>query len=1165
MKEILEKKKKEKRVVKYVLRKYTVGVVSVAISVSLISPAASALAVSIQGNEGEAVISQDITNEDNILEDSLMQPIEDESEDKAEVIKDVEEKNVENVEETMEDPLEAAEVVEPIVINEDFTAMTKEALISEEKARELVKSVIGNFKSIQYEDLYDILGANESSLDRFNIINKLKASGIEPSEAEIKKAMRTLYMNRLDLETSFNNVKANLEKELVKIITHSTYAEESYLNKYNKRILLALTYLEKQYSFSFGSESAKDLILYNCGFQQTSNKVLDDVIALGTVSYADLQLKRNLNTYDERIAPITGISNLLDFIQKGVETYTSYSSAEEWFKATSKAWIVEGESKIGETSIYKKMINDSRLKSHIIPLLVVSEDSLYAISTMSTVTYGSIDTYLDKKSDDTKRELKETLKQTAKKQELFLDFWYRISKVNNKLLEGQNIIITDSLLKYGDTGTAESRWSPETGQDALSAVREFIAPLGLYTQFMFADGQAGTDNSVNLFLSKSLTDRGQETYTHEVTHLLDNKVWLNGYGRRTGKGAEAFARGLFESVNNNGGSLLTEPIFNLNLSYELGEERIQNQSPERFQSESDLKQYMQGLMDVIYTLDYIEAKSSLSKTAEEKAILYNELELTPDSKKANVVNDTFKHISEETAAGLNTIDDLIDKNIVSGRLAFQGILTTGTAEDNGYYVVPLFNPIYAAMQNNSGAVGDISFKRNAYELLAQYGYSDGMAAYISDKYANDEEALKGILDSKYNGNLSAFKKDMFSIRAGRLSYLKGTDVFTDYEDLQAKMDKAVEEDLAVMKLNKKYGISNINQNVGAVNKLKMQILQSYLKSTDDFRTSIYEDIKVGEEEEVSQEIIPSAIINKSDDTLWEDESRIEKGTDGIQNVIKVWRTENGIKVGVPEVKIEVIQEMTSTVVYKGTKKIKGEIVTVDDNVVIPVEIIEKENPDLYIGETETILGEEGIKKVTTVQETEKDKPVGEAVVTEEIIKDMIPTIVYIGTKTMPNEEDTSIPDKDNTIKDDTANGSGNTNDVNNGNNTTINNNSNGNSNTANNIIISNNDNSTENSTINIVENNEVSQSDLLISETLDSSNNIVEEEKRDVKEEINKESLETEESNSKFSKEKKRKESNKMPIAVASVLGVSALIAVGVKSVFGTKLLTILKTLFKFK
>ncbi|MDD6795359.1 MAG: ZmpA/ZmpB/ZmpC family metallo-endopeptidase, partial [Clostridiaceae bacterium] len=227
-------------------------------------------------------------------------------------------------------------------------------------------------------------------------------------------------------------------------------------------------------------------------------------------------------------------------------------------------------------------------------------------------------------------------------------------------------------------------------------------------------------------------------------------------------------------------------------------------------------------------------------STEDKAILYNQLELTKHSTKENVVNDTFSFISEETAEKLKTVDDLIDNNIVSGRLAFQGILTTGTVQDNGYYVVPLFEPIYAAMQNDNGAVGDISFKRNAYELLAQYGYSDGMAAYISDKYANDEEALKAILDTKYNGNLAEFKKDMFALRASKLSYLKQNDVFTDYKELQNLMDAAVQKDLEAMRLNKKYNL-NMNQGVGAVRTLKTQILQSYLKSTDDFTTSIYEE------------------------------------------------------------------------------------------------------------------------------------------------------------------------------------------------------------------------------------------------------------------------------------------------------------------------------------
>ena len=48
--------------------------------------------------------------------------------------------------------------------------------------------------------------------------------------------------------------------------------------------------------------------------------------------------------------------------------------------------------------------------------------------------------------------------------------------------------------------------------------------------------------------------------------------------------------------------------------------------------------------------------------------------------------------------------------------------------------------------------------------------------------------------------------------------------------------------------------------------------------------------------------------------------------------------------------------MKPTVIYKGTKKIKSEIVTVDDNVKIPIKVIEKEDPNLYIGETRTEIG-----------------------------------------------------------------------------------------------------------------------------------------------------------------------------------------------------------------
>ncbi len=54
---------------------------------------------------------------------------------------------------------------------------------------------------------------------------------------------------------------------------------------------------------------------------------------------------------------------------------------------------------------------------------------------------------------------------------------------------------------------------------------------------------------MNNFLYKLLTNDGHEVYTHELTHMLDKTIWLNGYGRRSGQLQEVFARGLFESRN----------------------------------------------------------------------------------------------------------------------------------------------------------------------------------------------------------------------------------------------------------------------------------------------------------------------------------------------------------------------------------------------------------------------------------------------------------------------------------------------------------------------------------------------------------------------------------------------------------------------------------------
>ena len=986
---------KGEKIIKYALRKYSFGVVSVAVSVCFFTEIASA---SILINENTSIQETYSTNED--LSENITQ--------KEDYVSDELDKNFVEEETSITESIIQDEVIDE---KEDEAIDEKEDEAIEEYAlnetvEEKIQKVKESFKEVKYDDLYTILNPYVSLWDKQDVKNQLKKElGVEPTQAQIDERLKSFCMDKLDLRKSFEYVQNNLDTILKKLFDNDPYFSSQYIISKRNEILIALSYLERNYSFDFKGEVAKDLILYNYPQSLSGFSALMDI---GEVSFSDLELKNTAKTYKKKIAPITKDNTIFDFIESSLNKYYPAMSASEWFKDRSNAYIVEAKSSNQniDTSFYNKMKNDPKLSDHLIPLLSLSQDNIYVISTMSTVSYGLVDTYVDRKEsnyNESKRKFEADLQETANKQEEFLDFWYRISNKRDTLLNGNNIIIIDTMRKYGE-GSTRDLWAPKYGE-TLSGVREFITPLDFYSNYMFVDGEASGDNLVKLYLSKTLTDRGQSTYTHELTHLLDKKVWLNGYGRRTGKGAETFATGMFESLNNTVGLSEYEPIFNLNLAYKLGEGRVQNASPNRFMQESDLKDYMQGLMDVIYTLDYAEAISSLRRTNSEKAILFNQLELTPEKapNTENKSNDTFKHIDESIASTLNTIDDLIEKNIVSGRLKFKGNATVGTTEQNGYYVAPLLEPIYAGIQNDEGSTGEITFKRYAYELLAEYGYSEGMVSYVSNKYSNDKEALNAILDSKYNGSLTEFKKDMFKRRIDKLSDLKETDYFKNYEELQQLMNEAVEKDLKMMESNKTNS-QPMAQNVKEVQKLKTKILQWYLVNTNDFTTSIYNSkVIVSEDKEVTETEIPIEVINREDSSLWEDETRTEPGISGSIRTTKIWRTENGVRVGDPIINQEIIRKMVPTVIYKGTKKIYDEIVKVDDNVEIP--IIEKviEDPNLYIGEEKRVEGKAGIKKVTTIQKTNKGQPVGDPIINQEIIREMVPTVIYKGTKKIYDE------------------------------------------------------------------------------------------------------------------------------------------------------------------
>ncbi|WP_153050841.1 ZmpA/ZmpB/ZmpC family metallo-endopeptidase, partial [Streptococcus suis] len=84
--------------------------------------------------------------------------------------------------------------------------------------------------------------------------------------------------------------------------------------------------------------------------------------------------------------------------------------------------------------------------------------------------------------------------------------------------------------------------------------------------------------------------------------------------------------------------------------------RLTNKTPERFQSTQDLQDYMRGYLDVIYTLDILEAKSVFAMTdSDAKRNWFNRL--TTGSGNTSMI--------QRVSHDYTTIDQLIDNGMIS--------------------------------------------------------------------------------------------------------------------------------------------------------------------------------------------------------------------------------------------------------------------------------------------------------------------------------------------------------------------------------------------------------------------------------------------------------------------------------------------------------------------
>ncbi|WP_250849972.1 ZmpA/ZmpB/ZmpC family metallo-endopeptidase [Streptococcus pseudopneumoniae] len=709
------------------------------------------------------------------------------------------------------------------------------------------------------------------------------------TDQEVKDMLRIEYLQKLSIQESFDQTKRQAESSFKKIASHTLgiigdtpenrSKVKQELEQYKEQILLGLSYINRFYNIQFGDTNIRDILAFNpSSFGNKTMTALDSLKKLGSMSYEEMKLTNSPQTFTKYLSTITGKASLKEFLDSNRQLFTS-DDADTWLKKSSQAMIVEKPSKENPSAhvgLYSKLTageKDPRKQeanmAAILGLLNVKEPNVYVISNMATITYGNIGSYIDTslaQSNPTKYQaelarVKSLIEKAAVQQANYVDTLYRITKPENRDKLLTNRLIIDTMKKYTSNPNAQidSTWSPATGSGADKGVDQFMTPMNYYSPVSKVGAEAN-GLGVRYFIDRVLDDRGSATYSHEMTHLLDRTVLFNNHGRRDGTAAEFYARGIFENSYNPE----KDTYFNLNFVYdESDKDGFYNKTPDRFKTAEDLQSYMKGSFDVLYTLDYLEAEATKNLTDEEKTKYFKKI--VPISSpfrrwidyRNTVIPATHKSeeiqaLTLEDAKNLTDIDSLIDNHILVNRYIIAGFKDKGKIAPNGYYTVDMFDTIYGVSQNDSGMSGDITFRKQAFELMAALGYYEGFVPYVSNQFKEEAEAEGVPLSDKYifdkilGKTYAEFKKEQINERVEKLgkltpitiNYNGKEEVIDSKEKLQELMNKAVKEELAQIKAGNTTA-QKFEFIETPVQKLKKAIYKAHLKASDDFRQSIY--------------------------------------------------------------------------------------------------------------------------------------------------------------------------------------------------------------------------------------------------------------------------------------------------------------------------------------
>lgn len=615
-------------------------------------------------------------------------------------------------------------------------------------------------------------------------------------------------------------------------------------------IMAGLTYLSRHYNINFDKMNIEKLTILYPDFFGQQDDVFDRLIELGSSGKDALSTKVNSATYASKLAKDTTKAGILDFLDYNRKLFTSMDEYE-WFADATKEHLLIEERQSKEAGLADKKwraydhLKHADYRNYILPLLQLDEAKLYLISNVASINFGSTDRMKKAEAAD----YKNLSARAADQQRDWLDTWYRIlpTYAKDKLARDKVTNVWDGYLVQQNWAWFDQFGKNTTNSDTAHGIIEFFGPICKYYKSNGLGAYANQVDYIHYVVNDMIGDGdyGVSVWTHEMTHNYDRHTFLLPAGRREATGPEEFALGMFQNIP--GKDQPKNYLFGLNFAFDLTDsvnakfERTTNAKPDRFKNAEDLQEFTKGMMDVLYSLDYLEAKSLMKQGKDEVRKWVHTLEQEADGVNSK---DKIRAFTDDEWAAFDITDfNAWIKNNVLMRRGY----SEKTIDRNSYETVQLFDGFYGAGENSTGTPGGLTFKRMAFEMMASDGYENGFLKYASNMLKDQAQAAgqAGLSDSFIAKNitngahtsLTSYKTALFQERIAKVegAGLKVVTVngvtYANLADLTSAMDKAVAADIAAG-----------NQAKGGqsqVRKLKAAIYKAYLNDTDDFRSSVF--------------------------------------------------------------------------------------------------------------------------------------------------------------------------------------------------------------------------------------------------------------------------------------------------------------------------------------